>query len=134
MRSVLSVLLLVVAAGCSNIFGPGGINGKWTQPPTVPGNSFEMDLVTHGSTVSGTGTWSGEACCYGTVGVTGTIHDGAVHLGITETIQAGAGNIGSTFISRFDGRIIVGQRLRGTLKSGSDPANQTTQDITYVRE
>ena len=133
MRSVLSVLLLAGAAGCSNLLGPGGIDGKWTQPFTVPGNSFEMDLVTHGSTVSGTGTWSAEACCGGPVGVTGTINDGAVHLDIAQTVQFGGGGIGSTSISHFDGRLIL-HFLRGTIKPVRDPPNETGQDITYVRE
>lgn len=133
MRSVLSVLLLVVAASCSNIFGPSGIDGRWTQPATVPGNSFEMDLVTHGSTVSGTGTWSAEACCDGTVGVTGTINNGAVHLDIAQTVQVGAGNIGSTSISHFDGRLIL-HFLRGTIKPLRDPANEFGQEVTYVRD
>ena len=135
MRFVSSMLLLVVAAGCSNIFAPAGINGRWTQTLLPPGSSLEMDLVTHGSTVSGTGTWSGEACCFGSLEVTGTIHHGAVHLDITQTIQAGApGTTGSTIISHFDGRIIVGQLLRGTLKPDPDPANETGQEVTYIPE
>ena len=134
MRSVLSVLLLAVAVGCANSVAPGSIDGKWMQTSLPPGSALEMDLVTQGSTISGTGTWSGEACCFGTVGVTGTINDGAVHLDIAQTIQFGAGTVGSTSISHFDGRIFLGQRLRGTLKPDHDPANETGQDVTYVRE
>ena len=130
MRSALLVLLLVVAPGCSNSVAPDSIDGKWVTPFTVPGNGFEMDLVANGSTVSGTGTWSGEACCSGTVAVAGTIDNGQVHLDITETIVSPGG--GGTIFSHFDGKIVLNQILRGRLQL-RDPANSNGQEISYVR-
>lgn len=130
MRSVLLVLLSAVAVGCSSSVAPTSIDGKWVEPFTVAGNGFEMDLVANGSTVSGTGTWSGEACCAGTVSVAGTINGSAVHLDITETIVSPGG--GGTIFSHFDGKIILNQILRGTLQL-RDPANLNGQPISYVR-
>jgi hypothetical protein len=130
MRSVLLVLLLVVAAGCSNSVAPSSIDGRWVAPFTVPGNGFEMDLVGNGSTVSGTGTWSGEACCAGTVSVAGTINGSSVHLDITETIVPPGS--GGTIISHFDGKLILNRILRGTLQL-HDPANLNGQEVSYVR-
>ena len=130
MRSVLLVLLSAVAVGCSNSVAPSSIDGKWVAPFTVPGNGFEMDLTANGSTVSGTGTWSGEACCSGTVSVAGTISNGRVHLDITETILSPGS--GGTILSHFDGKIILNQVLRGTLQL-RDPANLNGQEVSYVR-
>jgi hypothetical protein len=119
MRPVLSVLLFAVALGCSNPIEPSSINGRWGGPPSVPGNSFEMDLVASGSAISGTGTWSGEACCAGTLAVTGTFDNGAVHLEITETVSSPPTAIGS--VLTFDGRLLL-NTLVGRLTM-RDPAN-----------
>jgi len=82
MRSVKSVLLLsLVVGGCSDAAGPGPIAGKWTQDFTVPGNITEMNLMTAGSIVSGTGDWCGEAGPCGTLAVTGTT-TGMVAVGV----------------------------------------------------
>jgi hypothetical protein len=119
MRTVLSVLLLGVVMGCSNPIAPSSINGKWSGAPSVPGNGFEMDLVANGSAISGTGTWSGEACCSGTVAVTGTFDNGAVHLDITRTVTSPPN--GTTFFEQFDGNLFLGELIgRMTVP---DPAN-----------
>jgi hypothetical protein len=128
MRSMLSVFCLVVVVGCSNTLGPGSINGRWAQDGEVAGNSFEMDLVANGSTVSGTGTWSGEACCSGTLVVAGTFDKGAVHLDITETIDTPSS--GATIPSHFDGNLIL-NALVGTL-TVRDPANLNNK-VSYRR-
>ena len=131
MRSVLSVLSLAVVTGCSNSVAPGSIDGRWAEPFTVPGNSFQMDLAANGSTVSGTGTWSGEACCGGTLAVSGTIDGDKVHLDIS-IFQSSGGLIGATNYSHFDGKLILNRVLQGTVKS-RDPANSNGQPISYVR-
>jgi hypothetical protein len=128
MRSALSVLYLVVAVGCSSSFGPGTIDGRWAQDGEPPGSSFEMDLVANGSAISGTGTWSGEACCSGTLAVTGTFDKGAVHLDILQTVGPAGG--GTAIPSRFDGKLVV-SRLVGTLTI-QDPAN-LNNEVSYHR-
>jgi hypothetical protein len=128
MRSALSVLYLVVAAGCSSSFGPGSIDGRWAQDGEPPGSSFEMDLVANGSAISGTGTWSGEACCSGTLTVSGTFDKGVVHLDILQTV--GLANDGATIPSHFDGQLVV-SRLVGAL-TVQDPANLNNQ-VSYHR-
>ena len=111
MRSALSVLLLVlVAGGCSGVVDPPWIAGRWDQQFVAPGSSFEMILTTNGSKISGTGDWYGEACCTGTVSVTGTINGVGVHLDITQTgIPVGGG------LSHFDGVLVSPWLLHGTL-------------------
>ena len=134
MRSVLSVLVLAVVVGCSNVVSPTLINGKWARDfAGIPGNSFEMNLGANGSAISGTGTWSGEACCAGTVTVAGTIEsNGTVHLDIAETVTTGGPSSGFTFASHFDGRIVF-SRLHGTLRV-RDPANLNGEEVTYFHE
>ena len=127
MRSVLSVLLLaLVASGCSGVVDPQGIAGRWSQPFDFPGSSFEMDLTTNGSRISGTGSWTGEACCAGTVSVTGTINGVAVHLDITETstFHGGGG------LSHFDGTLVSPWLLHGTITREGSP---TPTAIDYQR-
>ena len=131
MRSALSTLLLVAAMGCSNTLAPSSIDGRWATPFTVPGSSFEMDLVANGSVISGTGAWSGEACCSGTVAVTGTIENATVHLDIVQTVVSPPS--GFTDFSHFDGSLFVDGILRGTIMH-RDPANQQPAKVSYIRE
>jgi hypothetical protein len=132
MRAVLSVLLSAIVVGCSNAVSPTLINGTWARDfGGIPGNSFEMNLAASGSNVSGAGTWSGEACCSGTLTVTGTIEsNGAVHLDFTQTITAPAS--GATILSHFDGTIVFSQ-MRGKLLQ-HDPPNLNGVDVSYFRE
>jgi hypothetical protein len=127
MRSALSVLCLVAVA-CSSTVGPGSINGNWAEDGEPPGSSFEMDLVANGSTISGTGTWSGEACCSGTLAVSGTFDNGAVHLDITETEEWPTA--GAAIPSHFDGKLVL-NKLLGTL-TVRDPAN-LNNEVSYHR-
>jgi hypothetical protein len=127
MRPALSVLCLVVL-GCSSTLGPGSIDGRWIQEGEPPGSSFEMDLVANGSTISGTGKWSGEACCSGTLAVSGTFDNGSVDLDITETEESPTA--GATIPSHFDGKLVF-SRLVGTL-AVRDPAN-LNNEVSYQR-
>jgi hypothetical protein len=128
MRSALSVLCMVVASGCSSTLAPGSVDGRWAQDGEPPGSSFEMDLVANGSAISGTGTWSGEACCSGTLAVSGTFDNGAVHLDITEAIESPTP--GATIPSHFDGKLVL-SALVGTLIV-RDPAN-LNNEVSYHR-
>ena len=89
-----------------------------------------MDLVASGSTVSGTGTWTGEACCSGSVVVTGTIDNAGVHLDITQTRFPVTG---ANLFSHFDGTIVLNRVLQGKLVV-RDPANLDGQQVSYNRE
>lgn len=127
MRVALSVLCLVVL-GCSSTLGPESIDGRWAQDGEPAGSSFEMDLVASGSSISGTGTWSAEACCSGTLAVSGTFDNGSVHLDISETEESPTA--GATIPARFDGKVLLGA-LVGTLVV-RDPAN-LNNEVSYHR-
>ncbi len=69
--SKLSLLLLLV--GCGLDLGPtGNVNGTWYEPFMIPGSSFALILTQHATQITGTGSWSGEACCDGTMQVAGS--------------------------------------------------------------
>lgn len=105
MRLATSVLFLaLVTVGCSDSLGPGTIDGMWLHV-TVPGSSLNMILTRTGSSVSGTGTWFGEALGSGTTSVTGTVTGNKVHLVTTFDIG---------MIETFDGAFKSVNTLEGS--------------------
>jgi outer membrane protein assembly factor BamB len=62
--------------------------GTWMAPFAVPGSDERWTLALSGEVVSGTGTWSGEACCSGTVSLTGLLRGDSVHLDLVYTQTA----------------------------------------------
>jgi hypothetical protein len=134
MRSVVSVFLVVlVAGGCSDSVGPGSIAGKWAEDFSYPGSSFEMDLVSTGSTISGNGSWCGEAGPCGIVTVSGTITGIDVHLNFASTAQFP--QVGPVVNSHFDGRLTSLTNLRGAivLDAPNVVVNAVAEVVTYHR-
>jgi hypothetical protein len=133
MHSVKSVLLLAVAlCACSNGLEPGTIEGKWTEDFTVPGNSLEMNLTYGGGTISGTGSWCGEAAPCGTLLVAGAIDDNAVHLDLTFT-QTLPPSTSPPFVEHFEGRFSSLRSLRGTLSFITGPM-LSVREVSFHRE
>lgn len=105
MRLAMSVLFLGLAVtGCSDSFGPGTIDGMWSHV-TLPGSSLNMVLTRSGSTVSGPGSWCGEALGCGTTTVTGTVSGKKVHL--VTTFDTGR-------VETFDGAFTSVDSLAGS--------------------
>ncbi|MGH7651176.1 MAG: hypothetical protein ACREMS_04975 [Gemmatimonadaceae bacterium] len=129
MRSAMLVMLLVaVAAGCSSdTLGPKQIDGIWLEDIFTPGSSLDMNLVSSGSTISGDGTWCGEALGCGTVAVTGTVNGNAVHLDLTLTEQTP--QTGPTVVEHFDGTVTLVNTLDGTLSN--DPPGISSQHVVF---
>jgi hypothetical protein len=129
MRFVVSVLLLaLVSSGCSDTVAPISLNGKWGQD-VGPESIWEVNLSTNGSSIVGTGTWYGEACCGGDITVSGSVRNGAVHLDLSSTNSRMPG---ATLTSHFDGRLITSKLLEGT--ATYDPPNQGSAQVTYHRD
>jgi len=57
--------------------------GTWNALGEVPGSGEQWILSVAGSAVTGTGTWTGEACCAGGVTISGTAVGDSLHLDIT---------------------------------------------------
>ena len=129
MRCVMSVLLLaLVSSGCSDTVGPISLNGKWAQD-WGPESIWEVSLATNGSSIVGTGTWYGEACCGGDITVGGSVRNGAVHLDLSSTNSMTPGSVQT---SHFDGRLITDKLLQGT--ATYDSPNIPSAQVTYHRE
>jgi hypothetical protein len=137
MRSALFALAVGLAVGgCSDTLSPNPqeLSGEWVESFTVPGNGFSMDLAVDGSNVVGFGTFSGEACCSGTIAVTGTVNGAAVDLDIVSTVQSGR-VVGATAHSRFEGKLITARTLKGTLTDlPTAETPQSSRDVTYHRQ
>jgi hypothetical protein len=130
MRSLVSVFLLaLVGSGCSDALSPEEIAGRWAQDLSAFESSWEIDLATSGTSIVGTGSWYGEACCSGTLAVTGTLSGRAVHLDITSTGQFPNGI--QTSVSHFDGTLISSGLLEGTVTY--DTPAQLPQTVVYHR-
>jgi hypothetical protein len=56
--------------------------GTWVAPFSVPGSGEGWTLSLSGTDITGDGTWSGEACCSGTVSITGTVRGDSLHLDV----------------------------------------------------
>jgi hypothetical protein len=134
MRSVMLVrlvALVLIANGCSDSIGPGIIRGKWAQDIGFPGSSFEMDLTTIGSTISGTGDWCGEAGPCGIVTVAGTVDGSSVHLDLSLTAQFP--NVGATSVQHFDGRVSLSQSLIGSITIDVPGRPPFVEQVSYHR-
>ena len=80
----------------------------------VPGSGELWTLTVQGSAITGTGSWSGEACCAGTLSLTGTISGDSIHLDLTFVVTSSA-NPRAPFHERFDGALTSPTVLRGTV-------------------
>ena len=113
-----------ILLGCSDVTSSPFLAGTWDQEFTIPGNSLEFTLAVHGDAVSGTGHWTGEACCSGPVTVSGDAIGGEVHLSLTFTTDAGAMLPPRT--SAFVGRLIDRQVLSGNFVNADGSLYPTT--------
>jgi hypothetical protein len=134
MRSLRSVwLLALLMMGCSGaepFLGPASIDGRWGLPGvSVPGNSFEMDLTSTSSAVSGSGSYAGEAGPFGTLAVAGTVDGLVVHLDLTFNEQLP--RPGHTTMEHFDGQFTSANVLEGSITS--DTPGQTPGPASYRR-
>ena len=134
MRSVRWVCLVaLLAMGCSGagpFLGPASIDGRWGHSGvSVPGNSFEMDLTSTGSIVSGGGSYAGEAGPFGTLAVAGTVAGLVIHLDLTFNEQLP--RAGHTMTERFDGQFTSANVLEGSITS--DTPGQPPTPASYRR-
>ena len=127
MRLVMSVLLIgaAVSACSSTVDINPTVVGKWAQANEPPGNSVEMMLATSGSSISGAGTWCGEALRCGVITVSGMVNGDVIHLDIVYD---------SGLIEHFDGRINLLGVLDGS-EIGSIPGEppELPHAVTFRR-
>jgi hypothetical protein len=114
-RQAAAYVALCVTLACSNGTGAGaGLDGTWMHQG-VPGSAESITLTSAGSQVSGSGHWTGEACCEGTVTAIGSRHGAQIALDMTFTLDGeyGVPARDQLFVGRLEG-----DRLTGTMTVG----------------
>jgi len=112
------VFTAFAVGGCGSDLSTGVIvkdlNGSWTELDQVPGSSEHWTLSTKDTVVTGTGTWSGEACCAGTVTVAGYVRGDSVHLLVIHVTDPKlSGGPRDPFASQFNGTLTSPTMLVG---------------------
>ena len=115
--ALLSTLCLAVACTGSDLVTPTPetLQGRWSTVNEIPGSGESWDLTVQQSAISGTGTWSGEACCAGTLSLAGTIAGDSIHLDLTVVTTTSA-SPRAPFHKHFDGALTSSTILRGTVR------------------
>jgi hypothetical protein len=122
------LLLGVVALGCgADTTSPARLDGVWLEDFTVPGSFLTLNLTSTGSSISGDGSWCGEALGCGTVAIAGSTNGNAVHLDLTLTQQTP--QVGPGTVEHFDGRLTLVNSLDGTLSS--DPPGVSSAHVVF---
>lgn len=121
-RLVLAASLLASAACGSDVTNTleTKLPGTWSQDFDVAGNARVMMLSVIGSTVTGTGSFAGEAGPSGNLTVTGNVSGSQVALQIAQ-------DNGDTL--RFNGALPAGNRLTGSLVDSGDSVVATFERI-----
>jgi hypothetical protein len=124
-RHLYLLLGTLLAAGCSYPTSPNAFNGTWKEAFNFPGSSLTFNLVTSGNVISGSGTWSGEACCDGSVTIGGTEVGDSVSLDFAFVTH---GSFPPPRTSHFTGRMTGRNTIVGTF--GTDT---TATDVVFFR-
>ena len=114
--ALLPIICLAVACGGSDLLPPTPetLQGRWAALDEVPGSGENWDLTVQGTAISGAGTWSGEACCAGTLSLAGTIVGDSIHLDLT-VVTTSSASPQAPFHKHFDGALSARNLLRGTV-------------------
>ena len=115
--TLLPIICVALACGGSDLLPPTPetLQGRWSALDEVPGSGESWDLTVQGAAISGTGTWSGEACCAGTLSLAGTIAGDSIHLDLTVATTSSA-SPRPPFHKHFDGALTARNVLRGTVR------------------
>jgi hypothetical protein len=122
LRLVLAGSILATAACGSNVTNslPSSLTGTWSQDFDAVGSARVMMLSVAGATVTGTGSFAGEAGPSGSLTVTGHVTGSHVELQIAQ-------DDGVTL--QFDGTVPAGNTLSGSLTEPGDSSAVTFERI-----
>lgn len=120
--AILSVASLAIACG-SDLLAPTAdrLQGTWAATDEVPGSGEAWNLTVQGSAISGTGSWSGEACCSGTISLVGTIVGDSIHIDLT-FVKTNPPPTSQHSQEHFDGVLESATVLRGNISVDGGPA------------
>ena len=121
MRLILAFLSVLILAACGRATSelhPSAdqLNGTWARVPfegEPPGSGLTLELTMNGSSISGTGSWHGEAGPSGSITATGHIGGDQVTLDMA-LIQLVNGVEQGRVTEQFAGRLTSRTDLEGT--------------------
>lgn len=120
---------LVTAIGCrtSTEVNAARIAGQWSRLDGLRPYRFTEDwnLSTSGTAISGTGTWSGEACCDGTMSIAGSFDGNSVHVSVDLVTTGGAPLPPRHY--RFDGTLVTPDEMVGV--ATADDSTRTAEHL-----
>lgn len=117
-KRMAALFIACLSMACSgDLLAPTAANlqGRWATVNQIPGSGESWDLSVQGSAITGTGSWSGEACCSGTLSLTGAIAGDSVHLDLT-VVTTNAASPRDPYHEYFDGVLESRTVLRGTIR------------------
>jgi hypothetical protein len=126
----IGLFILVLLAACSSDEvtrpTPTVLDGSWHHVRAAdepPGFFRQFTLTLSGTTLSGSGTWTGEAGPQGTVAVTGTVSGSDIHLDLVFTVTVPTP--GLAYVQHFDGRLSSPTDMIGTVTTnGLSPVSE----------
>jgi hypothetical protein len=119
---IASIASLAIACRGSDLLVPTAdrLQGTWAAMDEVPGSGEAWDLTVQGSEIMGTGSWSGEACCSGTISLGGTIVGDSIHIDLT-FVKTNPPPTTQQFQEHFDGVLESATVLRGSISRDGGP-------------
>ena len=134
-RSIALVALACLSACSAFLTDPTGsalesaVKGQWIATQTIAGNFLGFTLGGTDTTLTGAGTFAGEAGPSGTVSITGVVSGKSVTLHFVYTAVMPAA---STNTARFVGTLEA-DRLSGSMKYGPEAGSQPESAILFNR-
>jgi hypothetical protein len=121
--AILSIASLAIACSGADLLAPTAdrLQGTWAATDEVPGSGEAWNLTVQGSEITGTGSWSGEACCSGTITLVGTIVGDSIHIDLTFVKTNPPPTIPASN-EHFDGVLESATVLRGTISRDGGPS------------
>src|SRR5690349_17803507 len=117
-------LALALLASCTSdslSLGPNALNGRWVAVSEAAGESLHLILLESDGSVSGSGSWTGEAILGGDVTATGEVSGRDVVLDLTfEHLDNGV-PVGTSFTEHFAGVFTSNNDLEGTVTESGFP-------------
>ena len=122
--ALLTFAAATMAPSCAGrVTSPAALAGQWSHvrgDNEPPGFFRQFTLTVADTTLTGSGTWQGEAGPSGPLDVTGVVSGGAVHLDFV--FHTTSPSPGQSFTGHFDGQPTSPNDLVGTLTMGTSPA------------
>ena len=128
-RLAVGLIACATLGGCGSavtVSRAATLDGTWRRVEGIPGNSEEWDLTVTGSAISGTGTWTGEACCSGPLTVSGRLSSDSIHVIVSLTTTGGAPVPPRQY--RFDGVLLSPTEMAGVANGDTSSNGRVVLD------